>query len=332
MTTIDNLTPTINANLLGSPEPNTANWYGLRRRGITATDLPKILGLSQYGNALSVWHDKLGQLPADDLSEAGQWGHLLEDVVAQEWARRNDRTVSRVGVLQSLVEPWQLASCDRLIDGRNAALEVKTRSAYVAGKWRDDIPDDVLAQVAWQRMVGQFDYVDVACLIGGQQLVSYRYEQDSELEDYLSATADRVWMGVKTGEPPPVDMDSVLIKLLDRLYPDRSGVKEIGHIEAASLLLAYSDAAGMEKVAKEAKASAKAMILAVMGDAEVLTLEAGDDAPLFTYRAQTRHSISVNDLEDNDIGLYYEALVGGHITTSTSRVLRTGKGAKDVDA
>jgi hypothetical protein len=67
-----------------------------------------------------------------------------------------------------------------------------------------------------------------------------------------------------------------------------------------------------------------------MGDAEVLTLEAsGDDAPLFTYRAQTRHSISVNDLEDNDIGLYYETLVGGHITTSTSRVLRLGKAAKN---
>jgi len=325
---------TLNARLVGDAEPNTPEWYKIRRSGITATDLPKILGLSGFGNARSVWHDKRGELPADDLSEAGQWGHLLEDVVAQEWARRNNHTVSRVGVLQSRRAAWQLASCDRLIDGRNAALEVKTRSAYTAGRWRDDIPDDVLAQVAWQRMVGQFDYVDVACLIGGQQLNSYRYEKDSQLEDYLFRVGADAWMGVKIGEPPPVDMDTVLIDLLNRLYPDRSGVKEIGHIEAVSLLTAYNKAAEAVKAAKAVKDAAKAMVLTVMGDAEVLTLEngAGDDAPLFTYRSQTRHSLSVNDLQDNDIGLYYEALVGGHITTSTSRVLRTGKGGKDVEA
>jgi putative phage-type endonuclease len=322
--------PIIRAWHLGDAEPNTPEWYKVRRSGITATDLPQILGLSKYGNARSVWHDKRGELPKDDLSEAGQWGHLLEDVVAQEWSRRYCQPVSRIGVLGSLTEPWQRASCDRIQDGRNAALEVKTRSAYVAGKWRDDIPDDVLAQVAWQRLVGQFDYVDVACLIGGQQLTSYRYEKDSQLEDYLTEAGWRVWDCVLTGEPPPVDMDAVLIDLLDRLFPDRSGIRELDDLgQAVELVKNYSAAQLNAKLAEEQKDSAKAAIMLALGEAEVLTY-AGDDAPLFTYREQARSSVSLKDLEDNDVELYEKVLAGGHVSTTTSRVLRAGKGSKNV--
>jgi putative phage-type endonuclease len=315
--------------LLGDPEPNTLAWYRIRRMGITATDLPKILGLSSYGNARSVWHDKRGELSGDDLSEAGQWGHLLEDVVAQEWARRTDNTVSRIGILSRRDAAWKLASCDRLIDGKNAALEVKTRSAYVAGRWRDDIPDDVLAQVAWQRLVGGFDYVEVACLIGGQQLTTHRYEQDAALEEYLCERALEVWEMVQSGHPPIVDMDGVLLRLLDQLYPDRTGIATVTHTDAVALLMDYASAQSMAKLADQAKEASKARIVSALGEAEVLELEGGTD-PLFTYRNQDKHTLNLRDLEDNDAELYEQVLAGGHITTTSSRVLRAGKGAKGV--
>lgn len=321
----------LSARLVGDPEPRSPEWFTLRRSGITATDLPKIMGLSAYGNALAVWHDKLGQLPdhgREQTSEAATWGNLLEDVVAQEWARRTGNTVSRVGVLASVEQPWALASCDRLIDGRNAALEVKTRSAYVSGKWRDDIPDDVLAQVAWQRFVGGFDYVDVACLIGGQSLSTYRYEEDTDLETLLINSAYQVWEAVQLRVPPPVEWDKVLSQLLTDLYPDRSGEREMSAGEAANLMMAYGSAAGFAKTAELAKEAAKARILEAMGEAEILTY---NGEPVFTYRSQPRRSVKLDDLEDTDPDLYTKLLAGGHITTTTSRVLRTGKGAKNVD-
>jgi putative phage-type endonuclease len=321
----------LRAELLGSPKPNTPDWYALRRAGITATDLPQILGLSAYGNALTVWHDKQGDLPPGEPSEAGLWGHLLEDPVAQEWARRTGNTVSQVGVLAHQHEPWMRASCDRLIDGTNAALEVKTRSAYKAGLWRDDIPDDVLAQVAWQRVVGQFDYVDVACLIGGQSLTTYRYEKDTELEDYLREAAVTVWHAVTTKIPPPVDMDAVLLKLLDRLYPDRSGIRTIPPDQGFALVNAYQTACTEVKFAEERKDAAKAAAVLALGDADVLQIDGWDDeGPVFTYRQQEKNSVSVRDLEANDPELYLKVLEGGHINTTTSRVLRTGKGATHV--
>lgn len=318
----------MSATLLGAPAPRTDEWYALRRGGITATDLPRILGLSKYGNARSVWHAKRGELPdGGEQSEAGLWGDLLEEPVAQEWARRTGNEVTRVGILAHHEHPWMRASCDRLIAGQRAALEVKTRSAYVSGRWREEMPDDVLAQAAWQRIVGDFDRVEVACLLGGQQLATYRYEQDDELESYLIGAAANVWADVQTGTPPPVDMDGVLLKLLEQLYPNRAGQQAITQQQAIQLLVDYNGAQHAANEAARAKEAAKATILSLLGAAEVLTL---DGEPIFTYRAQETSSVNVRDLEDNDPELYLKLLEGGHISTTKSRVLRAAKGAKNV--
>jgi putative phage-type endonuclease len=314
-------TPT--AHLLGDPEPKSDEWFALRREGITATDMPKILGMSQYGNARSVWHDKRGELPHDESGEAALWGNLLEDVVAQEWSRRTGHTVERVGVLAHAEYPWMRASLDRLITGQPGALEIKTRSAFVAGKWRDEIPDDVLAQVAYQRAVTGLDWIEVACLIGGQRLATYRYYRDEQLEAYLVGAAAEVWQQVQDGTPPAVDMDGVLLDLLEQLYPDRSGEQEIDQDKAIDLRNRYARGLEMEKDAKRFRDAVKAEVVSELGEAEVLT-HAG--RTLFTFRQQTRDSINLTDLEDNDVELYAEVLAGGHITTSTSRVLRAARG------
>jgi putative phage-type endonuclease len=322
-------TEPVDAFVLGDPEPKSEDWYALRREGITATDLPQILGLSQYGNARTVFHTKRGELEDQGTSEAALWGHLLEDVVAREWATRYNRSVTRVGVLANRKQPWQRASCDRLIVGANAALEVKTRNQYAAGKWRDDMPDDVLAQVAWQRMVGGFDYVAVACLVGGQHLVTHQYERDSDLENMLQDEASRVWGAVVAGTPPTVDFDTVMVRLLERLFPNRVGEVELDVADAVSLLMQYAHAQSMAKIAKQGTETIKAKVLSVLGSKEVLTQ---NGEPIFTYRPQQRSSLSLRELEQNDPELYSKVVEGGHIKTTSSRVLRAArKGAVDVE-
>jgi putative phage-type endonuclease len=321
--------------LLGAPEPESDEWFALRRGGITATDLPKILDLSRYGNARSVWHDKRGELQPDPGGEPARWGHLLEDIVAQEWSLRHDGVpVLPVGIIANAAEPWMRVALDRLVVGgcpdgaerRQCALEVKTRSAYVAGRWRDDVPDDVLAQVAWQRRTTGLDHVHVACLLGGQKLVEHRYDQDEDLERYLWGAAWATWQDVQTGTPPPVDMTGVLADLLDQLYPDRAGEVDVDDATVDRLLTAYRSAQTAETAAEQMKAAARALVLSELGEHEVLTHEG---VPVFTYRPQTRHSISVADLEANDVELYEQVLAGGHITETTSRVLRAAKRGAD---
>lgn len=328
--------------LIGSPAPDSDDWFALRRTGITATDLPKILGLSDYGNAVSVFHDKRGELPREEAGEAALWGHLLEDVVAQEWARRRHVTVEPVGIIANTQHPWRLAALDRLVPWcpdvsdnlpdpqcrRACALEVKTRSAFVAGRWHDDVPDDVLAQVAWQRLVTGLDHIHVACLIGGQRLIEHRYDRDDALEKYVADAARVVWDDLLSGRVPIAGMDAVMAKVLDLLNPDRSGAADVERDVASRLVRAHHAAAEAKATAERLKDEARALTLAELGAAEVLTY---DGAPIFTYREQTKTTISAADLEDNDPELYLQVLEGGHITETTSRVLRLVKrGASNV--
>ena len=309
-------------------EPRSDAWFAIRRTGITATDIPKLLGLSTYGNALSVWHDKRGTMPDETSGEAADWGTLLEGVVADEWARRHHTTVAPAGVVRG--DPtWTLASPDRYVGAcpdtthyEGCVLEVKTRSAYVAGRWHRDMPDDVLAQVAWQRRVTGADHVHVACLIGGQRLIEHRYDRDDQLEGYLLDVAGPVWEAVVDDTPPEVDANAVLARVLDLLNVDRSGERDIDPDTAARLLARHRAATAAAKAAKTEQDAARAAVLAALGDADTLT---SNGERVFTYKPQTRRSVALTGIAKTDPDLYASLADGGHITETTTRVLRAAQ-------
>lgn len=277
------MTPT--GELVTTAAPETPEWFAARREGITATDLPRILGLSRYGNALSVWLDKRGELE-DQASEAARWGQILEEPVAVEWALRADVECTRVGVLRNAAEPWMRASLDRLVtgcldDGR-CGLEVKTRSAFVSGRWSDDVPDDVLAQTQWQLMVTGLPHMHVACLLGGQRLVDYQVDPDEDLQALLMDEASRVWRHVLDGTPPKVDPDALLAQLLDQLYKHREGTRQVDASIAEWRLSELENAAWAEKQAKEQRQVARAALIELLGDGETALI---GDQVAYTYTA-----------------------------------------------
>lgn len=293
------LTPT--GVLITAAEPETDEWFAARRDGITGTDLPKILGLTKYGNALSVWLDKRGELE-DDAGEAARWGQLLEDTVAQEWATRHGTAVTDVGVLAHHEQPWMRASLDRLVDAcpdgdGPCALEVKTRSAWVADQWAEGVPDSVLAQTTWGLMVTGLHHHHVAALIGGQRLVSYRVDRDPKLEAYLLEAAQPVWQAVQDGIPPEAhpDADGVLLELLDRLYAKREGDRELDPGDAGEWLALYADGLELEKRGKEAKTTAKTALVQMLDDGDTGLV---DGAPRFTYkRPDPGHTLPADQLK-----------------------------------
>lgn len=275
-------------------EPLSPGWYAARRLGITATDLPKILGLSKYGNALSVYNDKTraAEWADDSEREEAYWGRVMEGPVADRWAEQNGGVgVRPVGTLANRNEPWMLASLDRLVpicpDGKTSCgLEVKTRSAYVAGKWKEDVPDDVLAQVQWQLMVSGLPHAHVACLLGGQRLASFTVDRDARLEVYLLKAARPVWECVQKGTPPPVEADAggVLLAELNRMFADRAGSVRVDMTKAVPLMRAYGEGHHREGEGASIKAVAKTEMIQLMGGAEVAV---GNDElrPLWTYKA-----------------------------------------------
>jgi putative phage-type endonuclease len=320
----ESVTPT--GVLITEAAPETPEWFAARREGITGTDLPKILGLSKYGNALSVWLDKRGEL-SDEAGEAARWGQILEDPVAQEWAHRRDAKVTPVGVLAHRDHPWLRASLDRLLvacpDGdEQCGLEIKTRSAFVSDQWRDGMPDSVLAQVAWGRLVSGLHHMHVAALIGGQRLVAFRYDRDEVLEQYLIDQARPVWEAVEQGIPPETrpDSEGVLLDLLDQLYRSREGDREIPVDEAERWLAQYADGGDLERQGKALKTEAKTALVQLLGDGATGCV---DDVPLFTYKPDPAKDTVTADnlraLKNADPDQYAALRESGLITTTDPR-------------
>lgn len=303
--------------------PHTERWYARRRLGITATDLPKILGLSKYGNALSVWRDKRGET-VDEAGEAAYWGTMQEPIVADRWAQLNQTNVRPVGVLANSNNPWMVASLDRLVDfcpegsGNRCGLEIKTRNAYVAGKWRDEVPDDTLAQVQWGLMVTGLDHMHVACLIGGQRLQQYTVARDKQLEDYLMAAALPVWHAVQGNIPPDVtaDEEGVLLRELNKMFADREGAIVVNETMADEYSSLYLEGHKQEGRGKRIKEVAKGNMVKMLGGAEVATDE--DNNPLWTYKrpeaTDTLTADNLKRLHTEQATLYASLVAGGYIT------------------
>lgn len=291
--------------LIYSGPAHTEAWFRHRQGGITATDLPAILGLSAYRNSLAVWAEKSGELDvADEPGEAALWGLALEEPIAQEWARRNGTTVMQIGVVANVHCTWQRASLDRLVrvcpdrEGP-CGLEVKCRSAHVAGRWSSDIPDDVLAQVMWQMQVTGYGHMHLAVLIGGNELRQYRVDRDRALIEMLVREGGRLWQHVQDGTPPPVDHDALLRSVLDQLHPNREGLVYLPANTIDALVAErrdagreYAEASRTLKTAKARIEAADAAIVEALGDGDALAVE-GQDTPVITYREVSRNGYTV---------------------------------------
>lgn len=295
--------------VLGADAPRE-DWLRARHGGIGSSDIPAVLGVgadgeNRYGTPLHVYYNKRGELPDDsDAGEAALWGQLHEDTVAREWARRNKSAIRRVGLVAQADAPWRMATLDRRVTvcpldaarRESCALEVKTRSAWVAGTWRKGAPGDVLAQTLWQHRVTGYDHVHVAVLIGGNDFRQFTVHasEHAQLVEDITTVADRLWHEhIAVGRPPAATGNpEALIDLYDQLNPDRAGAVHLDrNLDAIDALHDYLDAAADESAAKRRKDAAKAVLVAALGAAEV---GVRDDEAIFTYKASPR---AYTDLE-----------------------------------
>ena len=273
-------------------EPQTDDWFKARRDGITGTDIPKILGMSKRGTALHVYYDKLGELPAEPESRYALWERRLEDPIARGWAEDHATSVSPVGILAHVEEPWMRASLDRLVDAcpdgdGPCGLEVKNRSAFVRDGWADDrVPDDVLAQVVWGAVVAGFRHMHVAGLFGGNEPVYARVDLDPDDIEWVTAAAREVWERVEQQVPPTVDPAPLLVRLLNQRTPDREGDREVTFTEAEDWTARYRLGRALEKRGKAVRESAHARLVVAMGTGD--RLRTADGETVATYYASTR--------------------------------------------
>jgi len=195
-----------------------------RTNGIGGSEVSIILGLNPWKTPLQLYMEKIGELEPVDLTgnQNVHFGNVLEDVIAQEYARRNNVKVRRRNsAINFPGRGWAFANVDRTIDGQKTVLECKSADKWTSDKWGDDgtdqAPDYYLTQVVWYMKALNYPQSVIAVLIGGNDFRQYPIERSPGLEDMVYRKAKEFWFNhVLARNPPEPTNDSDLALMYAR--------------------------------------------------------------------------------------------------------------------
>lgn len=259
-----------------------------RKLGIGGSDMPIILGLSNYKTPYQLYLEKIGEVETgDEMTPLQYWGNRLEDVIREEFAKRNNLVVETPDTITHPMYDFLRANIDGFIPGLNAVLEVKCSSGFMASQWGEDgsdvIPMPYLVQVAHYCSVLNADCAYIAVLIGGNDYREYKYTRDLDLEFKVIDAAKKFWECVQT-RTPPEPINQIDLKLM---YPQHDPEKTVTIApEVKEQLTTLVDTRFKIKALSEVEEKYKFNIMQFMKDAECLTDESG--RPIVSWKANKR--------------------------------------------
>jgi len=245
-------------------------WLAEREKGIGASDVGAILGLSPYETAFSLWLKKTHQVEREPENEAMLMGHLLEDVVAQRWEIETGEKVIKASAKDIIyVHPehdYMRATPDRIVRGRKKLLECKTTVTQVDP---DEIYPHWLAQVQFQMYVTGIHDADLAWLVQGRYFGYAHIQYDEEFAEFIANMVTEFWNDCVLGgkEPELISVADFVMKGSD------PGTTIEADDEAVANLLSLVSL-NIQKAAIETDADAlKDSLKLYMGEAESLVYE-----------------------------------------------------------
>lgn len=234
--------------LVRTKDLSREEWLENRRKGIGGSDIGAICGVNPWKSPMSVYLDKIGELPPVEENDAMHFGTLLEPIVAEEYKRRTGYMVQRRNFMYQHPDyPWALANVDRIILNKergHGILEVKTASEYHAKDWADGIvPDQYILQLQWYLWITGFTWGAFAVLVGGNKFFSHEMERNDNIIGYMVEAAKKFWHGVQNRIPPEIDGSDDSSNVLKMLYPVAIPKSEVDLTVPASELIEELDKA-----------------------------------------------------------------------------------------
>lgn len=211
--------------IFDSKNATREEWLKVRKLGLGGSDMSAVLGVNQWRSPLDVWLDKTSDTVEEKESEPMYWGTILEDIVAQEFAKRTGYKVRNNNfTLQSEEYPYLLANIDREIVGLDAGLECKTANAFKAEEWQgDNVPDAYYIQCQhYMAITGKASWW-IACLVGGNTFYYKEIKRNDEVIRAIIDTGREFWHLVETKTMPAPDDSKACGEALKKLYKHSNG-------------------------------------------------------------------------------------------------------------
>ena len=259
--------------IFSSKNATREEWLKVRKLGLGGSDMAAVLGVNPWTSAIDIWLDKTSDEVDSKESEPMYWGNVLEEVVAQEFAKRTGLKVRNNNfVLQSEEHPYLLANIDREIVGVDAGLECKTANAFKREEWEgDNVPDSYYIQCQHYMAVTGKSSWWIACLLGGNTFYYKEIQRNEEVIQIIINSGRAFWELVASKTMPAPDGSKACSDALKRMHPNSNG-------ETIDLGDGYAETVRQYLAAKEDEAAAKTrktelenILKAAMKDNEIAT-------------------------------------------------------------
>lgn len=294
-------------------------WLEVRKKGIGGSDMAAILGFNKYSDAVSIWLDKRGELPPVEENEPMYWGTKLEEVVAQEFAKRTGWKVRNNNyTLQSIEHPYLLANIDREIVGIDAGLECKTANAFKRDEWEgDEVPTSYYIQCQHYMAVTGKSSWWIACLLGGNTFIYKEIPRNEEVIEAIIREGKTFWDMVENGTMPAVTGSESSSEALKMIYgKSNQQVVELDDV-AVNYINQYNNAKAKIKEATEVKDEAENILKSLLGENEVGTVR-GFKVTWKMRKGASR--FNAKQFQADHPELYKQYMVKGEDTRSTFSV------------
>ena len=258
-------------------EKNHDKWLELRNKGIGGSDAGTIMGLNPYKSRLKLWMEKTGKREPDDLSgnQRVYWGIVNEPNIATWFTEETGKKVRRCGTMQSEKHPWLLANVDRMVEGENAGLEIKTAGVSQAALWKgDEVPDSYYCQCQHYMMVTGCEKWYIAVLIGGNEAIYKEIPRNEEFIRDMFHREAAFWSLVENDIMPEVDGEPDTATALNELYPQATdNYMEVDCTEDLDKLFdSYQEYKKSIKTFETYAAECENKIKALMGENELIRI------------------------------------------------------------
>lgn len=255
------------------------------------SDSAAAAGLSRWQPAYELWLEKTGQLmPAEDrapdVAERLEWGNEMEEAIGRVYARRTGFKIRRRAHEAGVVHPqhkFLVAHVDYVVVGQRRVMDSKNVGGIYYAKsdeWgepgSDQVPTEIYLQGQHYLNVLDYEFFDVAALVGGNRLHIYTVKRDDDVIASLVEAEVEFWGMVQSKTAPPIDYDHPkTLELLQRQHRDVRPETVAAPPALLPWCSVFEDAKEQVKRYQAVADGAKARLLEAIGTAGALTLPDG---------------------------------------------------------
>lgn len=193
------------------------------------SDVAAILGLSKYKSALDVYNAKLLPSEKDEDKFIFRAGRHNESFILDEYCAEFN-IVDNIRDCNAYLIDYPYIGCQidlysreqddriRLADAKMVAI---TRLNQFGEAGTSDVPADILCQIALQRFVTDAYRVDVPCMFYPQEIRTFTYYENEELETAIFDSLQAFWKNhiLKASPPSAINFED-----FKKLYPIDNGL------------------------------------------------------------------------------------------------------------